>query len=376
MNLISLSKAFGLVVPKSEALHGLFCGCGGHLHGHKVSDASIVETYLASRKHRWPEMQRVMVQFNQNLAALVTKKETDLLKALGLPPIDLVRKSFIDEMSGREADTGEWAQVGFEFGDEKRAAHERIIGEWERELIGEDTEKAFSFSPNPIYTYREGEKLVEDLAELPIYQYFMLLGFSAPLKRIMQDIIANRPGNMTPGQLLTHALVASIDNPFLKAVKDAGAKRIRTKLGITHIKEVRKALMEMARTGKNALSVGRYLHRKIGEGELWYWLRIARSEMVLAYGQAFIAQAREAGVKYQKWYAAKDACEICQTFHEGIWPLGQGPMPVASTHPHCLCVLIPYFFAANVQPPWEGRNPYNEPYKPSELEQWRYSIAA
>jgi hypothetical protein len=127
-------------------------------------------------------------------------------------------------------------------------------------------------------------------------------------------------------------------------------------------------LKRMSKNGKGPIAAGRALHDAVGEGNLWYWMRITRSESALAINAGFNYTQEKYQVPYVRWNAGPGACEICQYFGRSgmnTWPQGSAPEPVTNSHCFCLCHLDSVYVILDGQTPrpaWGRETPYDQPY--------------
>lgn len=331
-----LSVKMGLMPPDHEALSCYLCG--HEHHGHKGPTQTEIE--LAARKHRWKDMQQLQARYFKDLAARVTEYETDILEMLELPDIETVRRA----AQGANVSEG----GSFSWTDTKKEKYFRVLNLWFEDVTG--------------------EKYQKDATESGILQTYSEESLLIGLNHTLREIRRNYP--FDPADLF----VARPEqySEYLRAMNQDALKRVKTKFAQLHRKEVVALLEKMAGNGEWPIRVGKELHKTIGEGHLWYWNRIARSESVLALNVAYNVQSNTNGVNYDKWSAAPGACPICTAFTGNVWRRGEGPEPVSSTHPHCGCTRIPLFeWAGNVREPWTRETPYDNPYTTEELDAFR-----
>jgi len=100
---------------------------------------------------------------------------------------------------------------------------------------------------------------------------------------------------------------------------------------------------------KNDKQMAKALKVALEEKARYYALRVAMTEEMKAYNIANAAKLKAEGVEYVKWtlsgsHRQNCVCDLYATmnvgFGFGIFPLNEAPMPVASTHPFCRCVLV------------------------------------
>jgi len=352
-----MSIGQGLSVPPDEAAkHFQYCNCadhGPHYHEHdKVESPSYIEMQLASKPHRWPKMRKVQADFFNSLMDAVTSMEIDMLAALKLPIITQVRNSLA---------TGVIPETGtFIFTEAMSKALDRITMEFLVKLMGEDM---------------ASKQLGAD--EMPIIHYHSLEGYTVGLEEYIKLIKKYLPDFMEPKDLKVP--LPNVDNIYLDNMIEEAGKRIKTRMvgspaggryriAAGRLTELKNILIDMARNREYPMKTARYLHKYFGEGDAWYWKRIARSEAALAGNAARKELARINKTKYVEWSAGAGACVICSAFDGKRWKLGESPEPVASSHPHCGCVLIDLFFNEDETMPAWNRDPYENPFRREELE--------
>jgi len=321
----------GLVIPDDMA----FCG-------YKTTTPSFHELELANRKHRWPEMQSLHIDFFNSLFREVTEVEDDILAVLNLPKLNEVRESIMyeDEQDIESA-------LKFKYTGRMERELTKEFNEWIEELIGTDLAKK------------------EVTLQEATYPYWMVSAGSVGLKRTQQKI----------RRLIGDRVFPVVNNDYLRAVITRGGSRIKTRLALEYLPIVRKHLKVMAKEGRNPMQVARWIHKNVGEGQAWYWNRIARSESGLAVNGAYNASAERNNIPYEQWSAASDACPICAYLDGRIWERGNGPEPVSSSHPFCRCDRSPIFVPEKlVEQPWRRTTPYDRMYTPQELEYFRVNI--
>jgi len=307
-----------------------------YICGHKTSTPSLHELELATHAHRWEQIDDIQKNWVRAYMQEVTDVEEELLRDLNLPSITAIRYSVLNQ-SDNDVSGGN----PFKYYKLMEDSIDGIFKEWEHELIGGgQVEKANA-----------------------IYQYWLLQVFSVGIYNTQKQI---RRVRKDPNDGVR------LENTYLRAIAADGTKRIKTRLGKYYRPELMKALKRMAKEGRNPFEIGRWLHKNIGEGQSWYWNRLARSEATLGINGAFNSESRRYGVQYERWSAASTACEICSYFDGRMWRIGTGPEPVSHTHPHCLCLREPVYQSQQfIEQPWTRPDPYRRPYTASEWELFR-----
>jgi len=321
----------GLIVPENEA----FCGI-------KIETPNYHEMELATRQHRWKRMRDIQRNLFRAFVAEMQEESKDILRILRLPSMDDIREAELQDIQPEGTQRFRYTlKMHYEIGE--------VFREWQEELLSED--------------------LVKVALEDATYPHYMLESFSLGLDKTATDILRELPDYIKPEEVESRLIQATLRNEYLRGAILQGGDRIKTEIGIKYMNDVRDALKRMARDGEHPMKVGRYLWRRIMEGRSWYWNRLARSESVLALNAAFNASVRQFKVPYEYWSAAPTACPICSYFHGKHWRVGEGPEPVTSTHPHCLCgKRVKYVIKREVlQDRWDRPSPYSLPYTQREI---------
>ena len=359
---LAFSILTGLIPPENECCHL-------HLIHDVAKPPSLAETDLARRPHIWKEINALETKFFGDTSELLAETIQDIFALLGLPPIEEVRRSIR---------TGEipTKQKKFEFPEEKKEAYNRIWQDFQQSFIG-DRNLALDMVIQSQSDY--------DIEDMPIYKYYLFNAFSIGLGKTLTQIkkalkvfltslgLRGIELKKTYEKILAKQVIPNINDPYFQALVNQGLSRVKSKIAVNNIGKVKQILMQMLGQGKGTMDVARYLHREIGEGDLWYWLRLVRSEIALAVNAAFRAQGEAMGLKYEQWRAQSNCCAICAAFDGQVWEFGAGPEPVASTHPNCYCVRVGYFTQPPGHPVLEAykRSPYENPYSADEAENLR-----
>ena len=138
-------------------------------------------------------------------------------------------------------------------------------------------------------------------------------------------------------------VIANYDHPYVRELMDKGMERVKTKAKTKSV-EVIEIMADHSAFGDNPTAWARELKKELKEsitGENWYWERLARSESAMAIDMAERAEYEAEGFGYCEWDAAPDACHICSSLHGSMWPVGEAPLVVVDTHPHCRCRVLP-----------------------------------
>ena len=176
---------------------------------------------------------------------------------------------------------------------------------------------------------------VDEMPIVPFHQ-FGAFGIGLDKTRGQVERASDSVSSLPP------ALVPSWDNAYLKKIRKDSLKRLKAKIGQDYKREIFETLKMGAEEGWHPLDIARRLHRRVGEGQMWYWNRLARSEVAIALDAAFVAEAKNDGVPFEKWSTTGNPCPICAPLDGKIWRVGEGPRVVYDTHPHCLCVKYVY----------------------------------
>jgi len=364
-----VSYTNGLIPPEAESARFYqMCGCGSGIweKGVKVDSPSLIELRLASLQHPWMDMRKLQKEFFETMAKEVTEFESDLLKALKLPGIEQVR----EDAAGEEVVDNR----KFKFTPTMRQAHKRILKELMWDLIGDNEIEEQQGKCFPWVNMRGMQVIIKQAnvgADLKnsIFGFFMRSSLGVGLDHVWQQIVQNLPDGITEGDLDRNRVLPQFENQVFLAVVSNGADRVKHQLSQKYYHEIRDGLGQMALGEKTVIEAARYIHKQAGEGSLWHWMRVARSESVLAINAAFDEQSKAAGIRYEQWRtAASGACMICLGFEGRVWELSQGPQPVMDSHPNCRCLRVPLYNTSKpVQPRWTRETPYERPYTREEL---------
>lgn len=382
-----ISNAIGMIPPNDNDI-GDFC-C--HDHYRKVASPSMLEIELANKKHRWKEIKKIQEKLFWAFKREVEKYERDAMKLFKLPSYDEIIREEI----------GQYITIQnrpFSVSESQLISYRRLIAEWQDALIGtsklletEDQNKSkvierdfftsaivdqyFSDFKTNLINASSKRISVGGAMVMPIFQSFLLQAFAISIKKTISSIRASlieyyiqnglnqQAAEQATERVIREEVIPQLRNTYLMATVVSGGNRIRTILSESMLRDVKNELIRMSKDGKGVIEVARFLHKKFG-GQLWYWNRIARSEVVLAYSAAFRAQAEAAKVKYVTWSAASTACDLCAALDGRTWKFNEPyPEPVVSTHPHCLCILIPRYTmpeGQRLQPAWDLPSPYDQ----------------
>ena len=322
--------------------------------GCKADTPNQHEFELARKPHRWARFRKIQAGFFGSLMANVQEYESDILRILNLPDISTTRKAvllmpvndigYLDKQAFQEY-CG-YKQTEFSFSTTQRNELEEIFEEWEADLIDNSEGKA-------------------------VLHFHQLGAFGLGLDQTFQMAQNSAPAGMEQ-MLASGRLPPSIENAYLKMVIKDGAKRIRKRLQTKYKPELISYLKRMARVaaseGIYPVDIARAIHASVGEGQAWYWLRLARSEMGLAVNSAFDAQGEALGIQYEEWSTAANPCEICVSLDGMVWKFREGPQPVSDTHPNCMCLRLPLWGTNKpVMKPWNRESPYSMSWSAEEI---------
>lgn len=345
---VEISPA-NFIPPKDDAYHYFGCGC----HSHTAKSPAEIEIDLASKKHRWPEIQKTNERHFKAIYKKGNEYYSDALALFKLPNADIIRQAIVSGTRGSEDP--------FEFTPAMRAGYYRIIDQWTNDLTGKDANKGVDADP---------------MLDQMIYE--QISGANEKYAKIFYDSLPDEMKAAITFQEFYHNIPPlTLLNHYAEAMRNNALQRVVTRLAHDYRDDVMLQLTSMAETGAYRLDVGRFLYKSIGEGQAWYWNRLVRSEGTLAVNVSFDYMAEQVGANYEVWSAAGGACPICSAFDGRVWNINEGPQPVSDTHPHCLCVRYPQFYTEKpVQPRWDRVSPYEQPYTPNEVANLIFNMAA
>jgi SPP1 gp7 family putative phage head morphogenesis protein len=328
--------ADGLVPPlaQSEAKHYL---------GAKQRDPRSIDLRLAARAHRIEKLDRVQKSFFRNAFDALLTLETRLLALFGLPRLQRIIETLgtpegeLPVAPPVRATITQWDR----FGDLFDAFLEKLVGTAEtnrRTLL-----RRFK-------AVREGEAL---------YPKAIRQAYLIGAEHVIEDI-RQRYGPMF-GEDFEERYQDFFGHPSFQRLKQDGLERVVDYAIKQHRQAALDILSEGVYRGLHPLAVARDLHKSLG-GQAWKWQRLARSETALAVNAGTLDGVRAEGLGYVRWSAAAGACERCGPLDGQVWSIRDShPEPVASTHPNCLCLLVPEARLGPtdlVQRPWMFPDPY------------------
>jgi len=332
----------GLLPPLDEAqnLYEKYyknCGCNKEHSGFKVDNPIRLEHYLASRQHRNAQVRKYMNEFFLTIQEGVTSLEKELLYILNLPDIETTRNFVLGAAEKPNL------RKKFEINKNQINAIKEEIKETQNYFIG---------NKNIKQTDIEEE-------ENPVYQFYMLLFFGIWTRKQVMEFIRLGNSGLSEEQLRNTIVSPNLKNKFISAVINRGIKSITNMIGNPKYEFIINGLKRHAKAGSHPFDVAKWIHQYIGEGELWRWNRIVRSESTLALEAAYDAQSNASGIQYDEWSAGSGACPICSSLDGLVWKRGEGAIPVSDTHPHCLCRRVGYYSTNKIiQSRWEEPSPY------------------
>lgn len=285
---------------------------------HTKQSASATEMLLATRQHRWKDVRELQNEFFKATADYVEKYMVDALRVFKLPSVEQIEAS----IAGEDVD-----ESGiFKLDKKMLTSYRRIVSQFQEDMVGD----------NKFLKSFENIKQA-GLEDMPLYQFHMLSSFGLGQKHTMRQILDALPENTSAElreAIAANVVMPQLENKYLAAMIKDGTKRIKTITSKKMLQAVRKEMITVAKEGRGPYDAARFLYKNY-KGNFWEWLRITRSEPVLALNVAYKEQGKLSRVRLSKWSAAPGACPICSAFDGHVWPFGESPEPVISTHPHC-----------------------------------------
>lgn len=136
------------------------------------------------------------------------------------------------------------------------------------------------------------------------------------------------------------------DNRYKQKLLTEGYDLVRAKLTRDFLPEAMTVIADGLRADLPWDAIAKNIYREVGEGYLWQWQRLVRTEMVKAFDLSFTAQYEAYDVEFVKWSAVSGRCPVCDeraTNNGGYYKLATAPWIPESTHPNCRCEKIPYW---------------------------------
>jgi hypothetical protein len=318
--------------------------CDGEI---KQADSSQKQ---ASLEHFWPEFNRMADAYFLESVELIEKTEIKILRELGLPDIDQVREAYLlDEEPG---ETGSW-----EFTGKRQEAYKGIIKEFLITMTGTAALKSAT--------------LMTDV--MPYTEAIHVDSFGMAVNKYKKVFKKKLPKSIDPAFLDQVVINLRQDNPRIAKLYKTAAKRMRKKVVKENYRGMVKTLLDKVKTRKSPMQAAKLLHKSWG-GDLAYWNRLVRSEMVLAQNEAYKEWTKKAVVLYSVWHSQAGCCALCSFFDGCKWLINENPWPVSDTHPHCQCVIEPSWEileGESIRDRWDRRTPYEQAMSKEELEAWR-----
>lgn len=277
---------------------------------------------VIARNHRYKPVNDLVKEYFDIYMKEVTIYETELLEVLELPNINTVRSDFNSK------------QV-----DETYIPPENWQGK--KDAVLRSWYQSVALDPDK-------------------YPTMQLTGYSIGLAKTQQMIIADAPIAILD-DVQANAIFANANSESVQRIVTQGQGRLKTKL-LTDFRDIiNEEIISGVANNQTPEFIARQIHRRVGEGRAWDWLRFTRSEIVLAYERAYEDQANAQGINYDRWSTSANPCPICDPLDGKVWKRGEGPWPVSNTHPNCYCIRIPLFTWNGVtQNRWIIPSPYGK----------------
>ena len=134
--------------------------------------------------------------------------------------------------------------------------------------------------------------------------------------------------------------------PWIEQLEKNGFDLVTSKITKLQLPRAMEIITNGIKARVPAQQLASELNAYIGEGGLYHWRRLVRSEMATAIDRASKAQYKSAGIPYVKWNASANACPKCAAISRrnmGYYTLSAVPSITADTHPNCLCNCTPVY---------------------------------
>lgn len=155
--------------------------------------------------------------------------------------------------------------------------------------------------------------------------------------------------NRVSSAATTEVQFQTVFNPnsiFANKMYMEGYKYVTAKITKDFMPEVLKVMMKGITAGDSWTEISTNLYKETGNGYLWQWQRLVRTEMSRAFDLSFQEEFKDYGVEYVRWSAAIGACPICTEIarkNQGYYPVDDRPHIPEDTHPNCRCDLQPVY---------------------------------
>ena len=134
--------------------------------------------------------------------------------------------------------------------------------------------------------------------------------------------------------------------PWIQTLETQGFDLVTSKITKLQLPRAMEIITNGIKARVPAQQLASELNAYIGEGGLYHWRRLVRSEMATAIDRASKEQYKSAGIPYVKWNASANACPKCAAISRrnmGYYTLAAVPAITADTHPNCLCNCTPVY---------------------------------
>ena len=146
--------------------------------------------------------------------------------------------------------------------------------------------------------------------------------------------------------------------PWIRELYANGFQLVTDGVTKSLVPELKAEIVSLANAGTDWGTISRRIRDKFGEGKLWHWQRLVRTEMVISITETATRRYGQLGVGYLQWSLGNNACPICSGYRNqvntftvgertvsraGLWKMGTQPAIPFVTHPHCRCYWVPVF---------------------------------
>lgn len=134
--------------------------------------------------------------------------------------------------------------------------------------------------------------------------------------------------------------------PWIQTLENRGFDLVTAKITKLQLPKAMQIIANGIKARVPAQQLAQELQAAVGEGGLYHWRRLVRTEMATAIDRASKAQYKAAEIPYVKWNASRNACPKCAAIasrNMGYYTLAAVPEITADTHPNCLCNCSPVY---------------------------------
>jgi len=140
------------------------------------------------------------------------------------------------------------------------------------------------------------------------------------------------------------------DTEWLNVLNRQGYELVRDKIKLDYLPQIKQLISMQAQDGVPWNQIASNLHKVMGKGKRWDWVRLVRTEFGQAIDKANMEQYAAMGVPFVQWSTSRSSgvCSICEGYSGNIYPVDDAPL---KPHPQCRCLKTPVWGKQKIQVP-------------------------